>query len=237
MARRMFSPKIVESDAFLDMPISTQALYFHLGMESDDDGFVNPKRTMRLIGASEDDLKVLITKRFVLPFESGVIVIKHWKINNLIRKDFYKPTLYIEEKAQLDTKTNGAYTELQPENVNKMLTKCKHSIVKYSIVNNNTPVPEQSSVKVFSLQDELKKLETDKQRSNNIIGFILEEKLKDGLDIATPEKYKLAFRRYLKVANDLKHYDNDQLLKALDAAKKVSPGVWTGETLLKMLTK
>jgi len=110
--RRLFSQAIVESDAFLDMPISSQALYFHLGMHADDDGFVNPKKIMRLIGAPSDDLNVLLTKRFVLRFESGVIVIKHWLIHNTIRQDRYKETLYLEEKSSLVVKENKAYTEL-----------------------------------------------------------------------------------------------------------------------------
>ncbi len=80
-------------------------------MYSDDDGFVNPKKIMRMIGASDDDLKVLIGKRFVLTFENGVVVIKHWKINNLIRKDFYQKTVYQDEKKLLEVKENGAYTE------------------------------------------------------------------------------------------------------------------------------
>jgi hypothetical protein len=109
----MFSPQIVESDAFLDMPPSSQALYFHLGMRADDDGFVNPKMVMRLIGSAEDDLKVLLAKRFLLKFETGVVVIKHWLIHNLIRNDLYKETLYIEEKNQIGLKDNGAYTELR----------------------------------------------------------------------------------------------------------------------------
>ena len=109
----MFSPDIVSSDAFLDMPISSQVLYFHLCMRSDDDGFVTPKMVMRLIGSGEDDLKVLIAKRFILPFESGVIVIKHWLIHNLIRADLYKETLYKKEKSTLGLNENGAYTELR----------------------------------------------------------------------------------------------------------------------------
>jgi len=111
--RRMFNPEIVESDAFLEMPISTQALYFHLGMYADDDGFVSPKKIMRIINSGDDDLKVLKTKRFVLPFESGVVVIKHWLIHNLIRADMYKETLYKIEKAKLGLNDNGAYTELR----------------------------------------------------------------------------------------------------------------------------
>lgn len=108
--RRMFSPDIVCSDAFLDMPTSSRELYFQLGMVADDDGFVNPRKTMRMIGASDDDLKILITKRFTIPFESGVIVIKHWKISNNIRADMYKPTLYLEERKTLYTKENMAYS-------------------------------------------------------------------------------------------------------------------------------
>lgn len=139
--RRMFSPEIVSSDAFLEMPPSTQALYFQLGMKADDDGFVNPKMVMRIIGSTEDELKVLITKRFVLPFENGVIVIKHWKVNNLIRKDWYRPTIYIEEKSQLFVKSNGIYTKDQkqgdpfPTIENESLTNRQRSIGKDSIGN------------------------------------------------------------------------------------------------------
>lgn len=109
--RRMFAKTITESDAFLDMPMSSQCLYFHLGMVADDDGFVNsPKKIQRMIGASEDDLKLLIAKRFLLPFDSGVVVIKHWKMNNFIRNDRYKATVYQEEKALLTTNENGSYS-------------------------------------------------------------------------------------------------------------------------------
>lgn len=121
----MFSKSITESDAFLDMPLSTQALYFHLSMNADDDGFVNsPKRVQRLVGASEDDLKLLIAKRFVLAFESGIIVIKHWKIHNWIRKDRYRPTQYQEELSLLLLKENGAYTER-----NHLSTTCQPSVI------------------------------------------------------------------------------------------------------------
>lgn len=112
MARkRMFNIQIVDSDAFLDMPLSTQALYFHLNMRADDDGFVgNPKRIQRLVGASEDDLKLLIAKRFLLVFEDGVIVIKHWRMHNTIQRDRYTRTAYIEELSQLKLKDNKAYS-------------------------------------------------------------------------------------------------------------------------------
>lgn len=108
--RRMFAKTIIDSDAFLEMPLSTQALYFHLSMRADDDGFINnPKKIQRMIGASDDDGKLLVMKKFIIPFDSGVVVIKHWKIHNYIQKDRYKETMYKEEKAQLETKENKAY--------------------------------------------------------------------------------------------------------------------------------
>lgn len=110
--RRMFSLKIVDSDAFLDMGQTSQLLYFHLSMRADDDGFIgNPKKIMRMIGSSDDDLKVLLSKRFLLPFDNGIVVIKHWKIHNYIQNDRYSPTQYIEEKKLITEKENGAYTE------------------------------------------------------------------------------------------------------------------------------
>ena len=117
--RRMFAKTIIDSDAFLDMPLSSQALYFHLSMRADDDGFINnPKKIQRMVGASDDDLKLLVAKRFIIPFESGIVVIKHWKIHNYIQKDRYKPTIYQEEKQLLAEKENKAYTEcIQPVSI------------------------------------------------------------------------------------------------------------------------
>lgn len=107
----MFSKDIVGSDAFMDMPIGSQLLYFHLGMEADDDGFIgNPKRLMRGIGCKDDDLKVLLSKRFVLVFESGVLVIKHHRINNNWDKHNCKRTAYLDEFSQLNIKENRSYT-------------------------------------------------------------------------------------------------------------------------------
>ncbi len=153
----MFSQKIVASDAFLDMPISSQCLYFHLGMYADDDGFINPKKIMRLIGASEDDLKVLLGKRFVISFENGVVVIKHWKINNLIRKDFYEPTIYDEQKKLLNTKENKAYTESQ-QNVDNLATQVrlgKDRLDKVSIgeSGDKSPTPAEEAKNFFNYLD------------------------------------------------------------------------------------
>ena len=110
--RRMFAKTVVLSDAFLDMPLSARCLYFTLGMLADDDGFVNsPKSIMRQAGASPDDLNLLMAKRFIIAFDSGIIVIKHWRIHNYIQKDRYKESKYIEEKSALMIDQNGAYTE------------------------------------------------------------------------------------------------------------------------------
>ena len=96
----MLSKKVLDTDAFLDMPLSAQALYFHLAINADDEGFIgNPKRIRDYIGAGEDDLALLIEKRFVILFKSGVVVIRHWKINNTLRRDRPHPTLFAEEKA------------------------------------------------------------------------------------------------------------------------------------------
>ena len=129
----MFSLQIVDTDAFLEMPVSTQLLYFHLVMRADDEGFVDsPKKIMKLIGVQDDDLKVLIAKRFILTFNSGIIVIKHWLIHNTIRMDRFKETTYIKEKKLLKIKENKAYTELGKPNGNQLVPQVKLSKVKLS---------------------------------------------------------------------------------------------------------
>ena len=130
--RRMFAKTIVTSDAFLDMPMSARCLYFTLGMFADDDGFVNnPKSILRQIGASDDDMRVLLGKKFVLSFESGVIVIKHWRINNYLRNDRYHATTYKDEMKQLTIDENGAYSESGIPMVDQRYTEA--SIGKTSI--------------------------------------------------------------------------------------------------------
>lgn len=114
--KRMFTMKIVDSDAFLDMPLSAQCLYFHLTMRADDDGFIgNAKRIMRTVGCHEDDMKILIAKRFVLVFEDGIIVIKHWRMHNCITQNRYHETQYLDEKRQLRVKENKAYSLTEGE--------------------------------------------------------------------------------------------------------------------------
>lgn len=121
----MFAKTIIDSDAFLDMSQGARLLYYDLAMRADDDGFINaPKKIMRITGATQDELSELINSKFIIAFDSGVVVVKHWRIHNLIRKDRYKETKYTEEKELLTVKDNGAYTlttDKQPT-VNQMTT-------------------------------------------------------------------------------------------------------------------
>ena len=126
--KRMFSLSVVDTDWFLDLPLSTQALYFHLNMRADDDGFVDaPNSIVRKIGASKNDFDLLVAKRYVLKFESGIIVIKHWRMHNTIRQDRYKPTQFQEELKTLSIKENKSYTDCQPSG-NQVATKCIQNV-------------------------------------------------------------------------------------------------------------
>lgn len=123
--RRMFAKTIIDSDAFIDMPVTARLLYYDLGMRADDDGFVNsPKKIMRMVGASQDDLAILISKKFIIPFDSGVVVIKHWRIHNYIRQDRKHSTKYEEEMSLITVKENGAYT---------LTDKCQSDVSQMSV--------------------------------------------------------------------------------------------------------
>lgn len=118
--RRMFAKSIIDSDKFLEMPMTSQLLYFHLSMRADDDGFIDkPKSIMRLIGCKDDDIKVLIANSFVIPFDTGIVVVKHWRVHNYIQKDRYRPTQYQDEKELLKLEKSGVYT---------MDTECIHPV-------------------------------------------------------------------------------------------------------------
>lgn len=140
--KRMFNKLVVNSDEFLEMPDSSQNLYFHLSMQADDDGFVdNWKSIMRMTGKKEDDMKILISKSFIIPFDTGVIVIRHWRLNNYIQKDRYKETIHIAEKQLLTEDTNNVYN---------LYTECiqngysdKNSIDKNRLVENSIEVVEE----------------------------------------------------------------------------------------------
>lgn len=200
--RRMFTQKIVDSDFFLDLPLSSQCLYFHLNMRADDDGFINnPKRIQRMIGASEDDLKLLLAKRFVLGFDSGVIVIKHWRMHNLLRKDRYNPTQYQEEFQMLDLKDNGAYTEAYTEVGNQLAT-------------NWQPTGNQ-----LAPQDRIGKDSIGKDI--DISSEIAQQCMDAYNSICTsmPKAVKLSEKRKKKIRARLKEYSPEEIRKAFEKAE------------------
>lgn len=129
--RRMFSLKITDSDFFTEMPLTAQCLYFHLSMHADDDGFVDGvRRIQRMIGATDGDLKILLEKRYVIPFDSGVCVIRHWRIHNYIQKDRYTPTVYRSEKARLGVDKTGMYVEGAQQLPEDASTDCTQDVYK-----------------------------------------------------------------------------------------------------------
>lgn len=154
--RRMFSLDIVNTDSFLDMSASAQALYFHLGMRADDDGFIaSPKRITNMVGCNADDLKLLIAKGFVIQFSSGIVVITHWKINNYLRPDRYRPTLHQSEKAMLESNESGynlptvgiPVADKRDTQYRKEIGKSKERVVKNNV---NTP----KSARIYFPNDE-----------------------------------------------------------------------------------
>lgn len=195
----MFAKSIIDSDAFLDMSLTTQALYFHLNMRADDDGFVNnPRKIQRMINASDDDMRILIAKNFIIPFESGIVVIKHWKIHNYIQSDRYKETNYQEEKSLLMLKENKSYTLNANQciqngyNMDTQVRLGKDSIDKVSVdkdsINNNilsgkksdndkkNSFSEKISKIINYLNDVLETRYTTKSKStNSLIKARLEE--------------------------------------------------------------
>ena len=165
----MFSKEIVGSDAFLDMPTSSQLLYFHLGMEADDDGFIgNPKKISRYIGASDDDLKILLSKKFLLIFNSGVVVVKHHRMNNNWDKYNCKRTVYLEEFSQLNIKENKAYTldisqgtPLQSENSLKTVFRIEENrIDKNRIEKSNTSISYLLNIPEEDLKEFVERFDT-----------------------------------------------------------------------------
>ena len=147
--RRMFAKTIIDSDAFVDMPLSTQALYFHLSMRADDEGFVNsPKKIQRMIGASDDDMRVLAGKKFIIPFETGIVVIKHWKIHNYIRGDRIVETKYTDEKSMLVLNENGAYSLAIKDDVNEIKSLSENGATKRQIAYKESELPYSFDYKI-----------------------------------------------------------------------------------------
>ena len=156
--RRMFAKTIIDSDAFLEMPMSARLLYYDLAMRADDDGFINsPRKIMKFVGATNDDMNILIARKFIIPFDNGVVVIKHWRIHNYIRKDTYNETSYKEQKALLELDENKAYRLSNDLSVDGSLTQV--SIGKVSIDN----ILCSNSLNEQEIEEQ-KKNEIDKQQ-------------------------------------------------------------------------
>lgn len=224
----MFSKDITGSDAFREMPPSSQALYFHLGMDADDDGFLdNYKGLMRSVNASDDDIKILLGKRFLILFPSKVVVVKHWKINNTIQKDRYHETKHLEEKRALIVKENGSYTE-RIQDVSKM--EPQYRIGKDRIGKDSIATKVASE---FNLKYEIQKLYDNPRRDLNLIGWYFEKR---GPDLRSKEQFQEAIGRHARAAKALSPFTDDQLSKAWKYVAAEYPE-WTLETLIKKLSK
>lgn len=222
--KRMFTMKIVDSDAFLDMPLSTQCLYFHLNMRADDDGFIgNPKRIMKITGASEDDLRLLIAKRFVLTFEDGVIVIKHWRMHNTLSRDRYVETSYTDEKKMLLLKDNGSYSLAGGNPIDD--TRLIERSGRQTQQRRNKDATKTLSDIDKGLDIDI---ELDKEKDNNLIVSkdtirqtdvrrVIEEwnKLQD-VGIAPIRDIKPASKRCQMLKGRIREYGMDDLLNAMD---------------------
>ena len=175
--RRMMAKSIIKSDQFLEMPMSSQLLYFHLLLDADDDGFINaPKSIMRVIGAKDDDMRVLQAKGYTIPFDSGVIVIKHWRIHNSLRKDRYNPNPQLEnERKQLiinDRKEYEFATTWQPTG-NQLATNGCHSIGKDSIGKDSIGKDSMGKDSVYSGCDKPQQTRTHFTPPTNVIIILM----------------------------------------------------------------
>jgi hypothetical protein len=200
-SKRMFNTQIVDSDAFLSMPLSSQALYFHLGMSADDDGFLNnPVQIARAINASQDDMNLLLLKKFILRFDTGVMVIKHWKINNYIRSDRYKPTLYQDELRQLEVKQDGGYRFVGA--IENEKTPINQQVL---------PVGYQTDTEIRLDKIKLDKISIDKGSNNNDLHFMdqLNKDVKKNTTFETLEK--LIKNNFLTPKRDLTEVEARQL--------------------------
>lgn len=220
--RRMMSKSIIKSDTFLDMPATTQNLYFHMLLDADDDGFINaPKSIMRMIGAKDDDMKVLAAKQFVIPFESGVVVIKDWKIHNYIQNDRYKPST-LPERDLLNIQKDKTYT--LKNDVSSMDTECIQPV---------------SIGKVRLGKDRLGKVRLGKDRIDTLCHVSHDDvephfEIIEYLNIKTGSKFKATTKPYIQaIRSRLKEgYTVDDFKTVID--KKCRE--WKGTKLEKYLT-
>lgn len=215
--KRMFSKKIIDTDWFMDMPASTQNLYFHLSMRADDDGFVaSPKRIIKLIGASEDDYKVLVIKKFVIPFDSGICVIKDWRINNYLRNDRYTETIYKQEKNNLIVNENGEYELGIPNgiplvaSINSISNTISGSSNNYSNSNNKEEYDSTLNNKLNKIGIEVKTIydywQSKKIKKHQVLSEKIINIIKQALKTYDIDAIKQAIDRYEEVLHDNDYY-------------------------------
>jgi len=224
--RRMFSLQIVDTDAFLEMPATAQLLYFHLAMRADDDGFVdNPKKIMKSIGSADDDIKVLLSKRFILTFENGIIVIKHWKMHNYIQNDRYHETKYLDEKKKLIVKDNGAYTEcIQPVSI-------MEAEVRLGKVRLGKEIPAANAA-LWDFKSKLAEMQKSTRRDIQVIAVYW---LFKGIEFENEVQYEAALKRELRAAGKLKGYDDGRINGVMEWLNENCEVKWTLETVHKYI--
>ena len=222
--RRMFSKSITNSSQFLMMPQSSQNLYFHLGMNADDDGFCEHFSIMRMTDSKPDDLKVLQAKQFVTVFDDKVLVVTDWRENNYLRNDRYTPSKYLAiYKDELKRLSSGI-----PEGY-QMDTQVRLGKVR---LGKNT-IAENAPLEEFSFKGGVQKLEESTRRDMNIIALYFDKKKPD---LQSKEQFNAAIRRHLRPAKELISFTNEQILRGCEKAERQTPE-WVLETVLKMLTK
>ena len=225
--KRMFDRSVIETDNFLNISLSAKALYFLLGMEADDEGFVSPNRVLRLYGGEKGDIKNLVDVGLVIIFQSGVVVITDWNQNNWLDTRRIKPTQYQKEKQLLlltptkkyELSTGLASARLEERSIEEKRTEEN---------SNGAIAPKQ-----FSFKEEIAKLYDNSRRDLNIIALYFEERKPD---IQSYDQFQVALKRHLRDAKDLVPFSDDQILDAIPKAKQ-STKEWTISTLVKVLTK
>lgn len=254
--KRMFDRAIIDTDRFMDMPIGTKGTYFLLGMEADDEGFVSHKKVMRIHGISEDDVKLLAVKGFIVLFESGVSVITDWHVNNYLDKNRIRPTEYQDERKMLSFTKSGKYvlnnglTSIEESSIEQNKTEyisagnlpAKKPLIAKTVKPKKTTFSrfgKKGSMEAIIFNDEVKKMAQSRVKGYEIIGAYMsfrEETLKK--NIRTKGQLYEFCQRHIRDANKLSAWDDKMLDEAFEKADKEHTTFdWTLSTLLKDLTK
>lgn len=222
----MFDRAIIDTDRFMDLSMSAKALYFLLGMEADDEGFVSYKKVMRIHGGNEDDVKILAVKRFIIAFKSGVVVVTDWNTNNYLDKNRIRKTEYQIERKKLHLTNDGKYEF----NIGST------SIEESSIEEKRIVAPKAGAVDApFDWKEYLEGMfKNEKREDINVIALYFEEKK---IKFDTASEASAAIKRHLRAAKEVAKFGTDKIQKAVRKAKEEYPTLWTVETILKILTR